>query len=72
MGGGVKGGWIHFYWHGEKKNKLKNKFSYFHNTCVTLHKKHQRFKCHGGHFWLLKYFGTFLWLTWNISDKAAG
>lgn len=56
----------------KKKKTLKNKFFYSHSTRVTLHKKHQCFKCHGGHIWLLKYFGTFLWLTWNISDKAAG
>lgn len=31
------------------KKTLKNKFLYSHNTCVTLHKKHQRFKGHGGH-----------------------
>lgn len=69
MGGVLK--WAGYIFTGMGK-KLKNKFSYFNNTCVTLHKKHQRFKCHGGHFWLLEYFGTFLWLTWNISDKAAG
>lgn len=69
MGGVLKG--LDTFFTGMEKT-LKNKFFYSHNTCVALHKKHQRFKCHGGHIWLLKYFGMFLWLTWNISDKAAG
>lgn len=45
-GWGVKGAGYIFT---DMEKTLKNKFFYSHNTCVTLHKKHQGFKCHGGH-----------------------